>query len=548
MKFDSRGFPVAQSITSARGSSGRVVGDFVLSSQLGSGSFGKVWLARNLKDGSLVALKEIEKERRGRGGLEKLLVSEAGATRGIDHPNVIKLLAFMETPRNFYLAFEYCEGGDLERLRLSQPECRLPEPAIFFILQQVANGFGALRRSRVLHRDFKLSNVFLAGQRVVIGDFGFAKRGVEVASTRLGTPAYMAPELLEAPDAPYDSATDMWAIGVALFTLATGNLPFWGRTKAEILTSLKKPLELPDRVSPPLQDLIRRMLRFDPAERLSWAEFFGHKAFAAAEPPLTFPRAVQASVQAEFSRPPSHEFKPLSPETQTAPYTAPLTASETEISPSTRFELMKKMAVAEIQGKYDHEKNKSRFMLATASRLAPLAPSLAEPRLLEAAALLAKKSVRLARIFHRALECGFNFFAVQEGFFDLFANSPQKQALESQFGSDLREGETFLAQLLKESKKSVFPEKTRAAIKKPEPESDEIDKLLMTCYEALKKALVSRADRQSLRVLFCLKLCIRSDEAFKPRVDFERPEFLFPWQEFLLEAGSLEEDSLLEKI
>lgn len=113
----------------------------------------------------------------------------------IVHPNIMHLYEFLESPNNYYMVIQYCNGGDLENYVKKQPNQLLPEGEVLYYLKQIMNGFQELYKEKIMHRDFKLANIFLHNDTIVIGDFGFAKAGFEMAQTKLGTPVTMAPEL-----------------------------------------------------------------------------------------------------------------------------------------------------------------------------------------------------------------------------------------------------------------------------------------------------------------------------------------------------------------
>jgi serine/threonine protein kinase len=113
----------------------------------------------------------------------------------INHPNIMHLFDFMESSNNYYLVMQYCNKGDIEHYLSKQPKNWLPEKEALYFLKQIMNGFQVLRKHQVMHRDFKLANIFLNDETLVIGDFGFARAGQEMARTNLGTPLTKAPEL-----------------------------------------------------------------------------------------------------------------------------------------------------------------------------------------------------------------------------------------------------------------------------------------------------------------------------------------------------------------
>lgn len=113
----------------------------------------------------------------------------------IDHPNIMHLFDFLESGSSYYLVMQYCNRGDLESYLSKQARNYFTEKEAIYYLKQIMNGFQVLRKNRVMHRDFKLANIFLNDETLVIGDFGFARAGFEMAQTNLGTPLTKAPEL-----------------------------------------------------------------------------------------------------------------------------------------------------------------------------------------------------------------------------------------------------------------------------------------------------------------------------------------------------------------
>lgn len=127
--------------------------------------------------------------------LKNLLQAEVGIMNKIIHPNIMHLFEFLESSNNYYMVIQYCNGGDLEGYVKKQPNQLIPETEALYYLKQIMNGFQELYKEKIMHRDFKLANIFLHNDTIVIGDFGFAKAGFEMAQTKLGTPVTMAPEL-----------------------------------------------------------------------------------------------------------------------------------------------------------------------------------------------------------------------------------------------------------------------------------------------------------------------------------------------------------------
>lgn len=139
----------------------------------------------------------------------------------------------------------------------------------------------------MLHRDFKLANIFINNDTLIIGDFGFAKQGVEMTTTLLGTPLTQAYEIITADrtkDLSYSSKADLWSIGVVYYQMLYGDYPFFGVTIPELVRNVKKKVlnfTFPSDpvVSEESKDLIRALLQPDPDKRISFSDFFNHKIF-----------------------------------------------------------------------------------------------------------------------------------------------------------------------------------------------------------------------------------------------------------------------------
>ena len=153
---------------------------------------------------------------------------------------------------------------------------------------QIMNGFKELIKNKVMHRDIKLANIFLNDDKVIIGDFGFAKSGCDMACTKLGSPITMAPELLNADDsAIYNNKADLWSIGVIFYEMIFGKSP-WGKEtktvedlKVKVVTISGDRLVIPQFpvISNECKDLLRRLIQPDPRLRIEWQDFFNHAIF-----------------------------------------------------------------------------------------------------------------------------------------------------------------------------------------------------------------------------------------------------------------------------
>ena len=213
---------------------GQAIGGYRLEAALGKGAGGLVFRAR-AADGSTVALKILRPERGEDATLQARFQREARLAREIESRHVAPVLDVGEDAGNAYLVLPFYEGGSLAaRLRSSGP-LTLEETAE--LAAQLGRGLDALHANGILHRDVKPSNVLLERDgTAALCDFGLARTAHSTRLTEegqvVGTPHYLAPELIEGRDAT--RASDVYAFGCVLFECLVGAPPFSGRGIAEI--------------------------------------------------------------------------------------------------------------------------------------------------------------------------------------------------------------------------------------------------------------------------------------------------------------------------
>ena len=239
---------------------GAVIGRFELVRELGRGGFGVVYEARDTVLGRSVAFKAVKAGRRSASSEERLL-REAEAAARLAHPNIVTLHDVGSTEHGPYLVLELLRGRTLAQ-RLEQGPLALREA--LRIAVEVARGLAYAHGQGVIHRDLTPGNVFLCDDgQVKVLDLGmahaFGRRKLEG-----GTPSYMAPEQWRG--APEDERTDVFALGVVLYRMLSGELPFEGEGDGREGAKHAAPtVEVPD--VPALGDLLARMLSHDPVDR-----------------------------------------------------------------------------------------------------------------------------------------------------------------------------------------------------------------------------------------------------------------------------------------
>ncbi|XP_045460672.1 sperm motility kinase 2B-like [Harmonia axyridis] len=190
------------------------------------------------------------------------------------HPNVVRLLVDYVTDERLYLGVELMEGDLFELVQQQGP---LPEGECCDMLGQAFAGLTACHAQRILHRDIKLDNCLLRGQRVCIADFGLACRLNQrflTTSRRAGTSPFWAPEFLKR--LPFGLPSDVWAMGVTALYMATGKLPFISPNEEKKVLNLighyrgEEMLEVPERLRRSLVELL--MVDSEHRPSAAWGE------------------------------------------------------------------------------------------------------------------------------------------------------------------------------------------------------------------------------------------------------------------------------------
>lgn len=243
------------------------IGKYKLIKTLENGKFGVVKLAKHKLTGEKVAIKIVDKLQLNSSGLKDIW-REAEVMKTLDHPNIIKVLETIDTENTFYLVMEYASEGDLFR-RLDFG--RMEEKEAKEKFRQIVSAIRYCHEEKnVIHRDLKPENILFDSQNnIKIADFGLCEKfipGVKLG-TYCGTPEYMAPELFQGHkfDGP---KVDVWSLGVVLYEMLTGTVPFSGSTWQNIGERvLRGKYYVPDYISADCRNLLNKTLALDPNQR-----------------------------------------------------------------------------------------------------------------------------------------------------------------------------------------------------------------------------------------------------------------------------------------
>jgi serine/threonine protein kinase/Flp pilus assembly protein TadD len=262
--------------------SGRTISHFVVHEALGAGGMGVVYRAEDTRLGRAVALKFLLPHYSLDSSAKARFVREAHTAAALDHPNLCAIHEVGATDEGWmFLAMALCEGETL-RARLARDGSLVMQEALE-IARQIAEGLQAAHAESVVHRDLKPANVMLLPDGTVrILDFGLAKardQSLTETGAHFGTVSYMSPA--QARGEQVDGRADLWALGVVLYEMLTGQKPFRGAEDVAIAHAIlhdtpEPPSTLRADLSAPVESLVLRLLQKDPAKRYATASELLH--------------------------------------------------------------------------------------------------------------------------------------------------------------------------------------------------------------------------------------------------------------------------------
>ncbi|XP_015433051.1 PREDICTED: serine/threonine-protein kinase MARK2-like isoform X5 [Dufourea novaeangliae] len=245
------------------------IGKYKLLKTIGKGNFAKVKLAKHVPTGKEVAIKIIDKTQLNPNSLQKLF-REVRIMKMLDHPNIVKLFQVIETEKTLYLVMEYASGGEVFDYLVLHGRMKEKEARAKF--RQIVSAVQYCHQKKIIHRDLKAENLLLDSEmNIKIADFGFSNEFTpgNKLDTFCGSPPYAAPELFQGKK--YDGPeVDVWSLGVILYTLVSGSLPFDGSTLRELRERvLRGKYRIPFYMSTDCENLLKKFLVLNPTKRAS---------------------------------------------------------------------------------------------------------------------------------------------------------------------------------------------------------------------------------------------------------------------------------------
>jgi serine/threonine protein kinase len=303
---------------------GMRLGSYELIRRLGEGGMAQVYLARDVRLGREVAVKVLDRRLAERTGFRERFLREAKLAAALDHPNIVQLYDFGEEGSDLYLVMPFMTGGSLQD-KLSQTPFSVNDVVNYAM--QIADALEYAHGQGVIHRDVKPANIMLhADGRVLLGDFGLAKifdgaarPAVRDGRPDAGTPEYMAPEQIKGQT---DARSDLYGLGVVMYLLLTGRLPFSGPSSNSVMEGhlyrlAAPPRQLNPKVTPAVDEVVQKALAKDPRYRFQSAREMSGALVTAlvsgdAEPfPFAPSSAPSLSGPSPFS--PQHISEPVRP-------------------------------------------------------------------------------------------------------------------------------------------------------------------------------------------------------------------------------------------
>uniref|UniRef100_A0A8C0CK59 Serine/threonine-protein kinase SIK3 n=1 Tax=Balaenoptera musculus TaxID=9771 RepID=A0A8C0CK59_BALMU len=294
--------PPRPSAPASRGPVPARIGYYEIDRTIGKGNFAVVKRATHLVTKAKVAIKIIDKTQLDEENLKKIF-REVQIMKMLCHPHIIRLYQVMETERMIYLVTEYASGGEIfDHLvahgRMAEKEARRK-------FKQIVAAVYFCHCRNIVHRDLKAENLLLdANLNIKIADFGFSNLFTpgQLLKTWCGSPPYAAPELFEGKE--YDGPkVDIWSLGVVLYVLVCGALPFDGSTLQNLRARvLSGKFRIPFFMSTECEHLIRHMLVLDPNKRLSMEQICKHKWMKLGDADPSFDRLIAECQQLKEER------------------------------------------------------------------------------------------------------------------------------------------------------------------------------------------------------------------------------------------------------
>jgi len=257
-----------------------VIGEYRLVEHIGKGSYANVWKAEHIQVSTLVAIKVIKKELLNDDVSKTRFEREIKLLKSIHHPYVAEFYELLEDTNHFFIAMEFAEMGSI--LDFVNAKGKLEESVAKHYFAQIISVMDYLYHKHIVHRDIKCENVLIDKyNNIKIVDFGLSNVFTDehpFLNTACGSPAYVSPEIVS--HNPYTFKTDIWSIGILMYAICAGHLPFNDPNMSKLLQKVVHDnISFPSFFGCSLLDLLVKMLQRNPLLRINLNEILKHEWF-----------------------------------------------------------------------------------------------------------------------------------------------------------------------------------------------------------------------------------------------------------------------------
>jgi hypothetical protein len=259
--------------------------NFQIGERIGKGAYGSVYRGINVENGEMVAIKQVSRGKVNNTEIASIL-SELDLLKELNHPNILSYKGFIKTNEHINIVLDFVEGGSLHSIL--EKFGPIPERLAVCYVKQILHGLNYLHSRGVIHRDIKCGNILVTKDgSVKLADFGIAMRFGDGSAQAVGSPYWMAPEVIELQGS--SSAADIWALGCTIIELLTGSPPYYELNQVQAMFSMveNEMPPIPKQISTPMESFLKRCFKRAPEDRDTAQQLLRHALIRAPDDPAS---------------------------------------------------------------------------------------------------------------------------------------------------------------------------------------------------------------------------------------------------------------------